>query len=157
MVYRCFCPLTTWIIPVWARVVTMSYALVFGISNLPQISSNVIPSGFFDTSFNISTVRRVVLFNFILPPALQLSLEKSPKAPASINPLYPLLGTYAAIRICTFVRIYVLYTDIRFFISSIHNMKSKCKGLLYSVTPCLKIAISWNPASSDFTFFPEAT
>ena len=27
----------------------------------------------------------------------------------------------------------------------------------YSVTPCLKIAMSWKPAASDFTFSPEAT
>ena len=25
------------------------------------------------------------------------------------------------------------------------------------MTPCLKIAMSWNPASSAFTFLPEAT
>ena len=32
-----------------------------------------------------------------------------------------------------------------------------CKISHYKVTPCLKIAISWKPASSLQTFFPEAT
>ena len=31
-----------------------------------------------------------------------------------------------------------------------------CISEIYKVTPCLKIAISWKPASSDLDFLPEA-
>ncbi len=37
------------------------------------------------------------------------------------------------------------------------NILSFCILRSYRVTPCLKIAISWNPACSDFTGLPEAT
>ena len=33
---------------------------------------------------------------------------------------------------------------------------SAIRFMFYKVTPCLKIAISWKPASSDFDFFPDA-
>ena len=33
---------------------------------------------------------------------------------------------------------------------------SAIRFIFYKVTPCLKIAISWKPASSDFDFFPDA-
>lgn len=66
---------------------------------------------------------------------------------------------------------YIYYTQFSIFRQSkkdspavSHSLSKQENGqsafyniISYSVTPCLKIAKSWNPAISAFTFLPEAT